>query len=132
MKKLIITCALVTSASMVSFAQANQTTQTTTSQAASNASAQNMPSPEQMAERHAKAYEQQLKLTPEQYKGVYQAELDFTKQHQQMRANGGQPGSGQVMQMNMAKDQKFKQILTAEQYAKYDATRPKMAAPKGQ
>jgi hypothetical protein len=70
-------------------------------------------------------YEKQLGLSADQYKGIYEAELYYWKQEMGARANGGQPGPGQTMQNQMAKDQKFKNVLTADQYAKYSATAPK-------
>jgi hypothetical protein len=125
MKKLIITCALLTSASMLSFAQSAQTSP---AQAQPNAAAPQMqnrqrPTPEQMAERRANAAKTQYALNDEQYKGIYAAELDFFSQMQAARANGQQPAPGQAQQMSMAKDAKYKTIMTPEQYQKYSATR---------
>lgn len=132
MKKLIITCALLSATSLASFAQ-NQTTTTMSMQAPQDAKSQapgmapanpRMPPVEMMADRRSKMYEKQLSLTADQTKSIYQAELAFWKEDFSSRANGAQPGPGQTAQNQMGKDMKFKQILTPEQYAKYEATRP--------
>jgi hypothetical protein len=74
-----------------------------------------------MAERRAKATMAQYALTSEQYKGVYQAELDYENQYQQAKANGYEPGPGQSMQMKMGRDQAIKNVMTPAQYTKYEA-----------
>jgi hypothetical protein len=118
MRKLILTCALLTSASLLSFGQnampAQQGASTTARQA---------PAPEKMAEMRANRYKQQLGLTDEQYKGVYNAELEYAKANQQFGASGQPVPPGPAQQMMMTHDQKFKEALTAEQYAKYDKMR---------
>lgn len=124
MKKMIITCAFVAIASTV-FAQATQPTNAAAPN--SNTSAQ-APTAETIAGRRAKLYEKQLGLTPEQSKGVYEAELNFLKQDQQARANGG-PGVGQAEQNQMTKDQHMRNVLTPEQYAKYLKMRNPAPAP---
>jgi hypothetical protein len=125
MKKLITTCVLLTSVTMVSFAQSKATSKSAVQQTASPAKAatvkSTMPSPEQYAERRAKAAQQQYGLTADQYKGVYAAELEYEQQYQQAKANGYEPGPGQSMQMKMGRDQKIKSAMSAEQYTKYEA-----------
>ena len=123
MKKLIITCALLACASVVSFGQAAKMT---APQGSSRMVA--APSPEAVAQRNAKVHERQLKLNPEQYKAVYDAELNYAKQDQQARAGGMVPGPGQSAQMTMAKDESIKKVLTSEQYAKYQAGKTTTAA----
>jgi hypothetical protein len=118
MKKLIITCALISAASVVSFAQ--NTTGQQTSAGAPQGTTRQAPTVEQAAEMRAKAYQNQLGLSDAQYKGIYAAELDFIKQDQASRANGGRPTAGQTSQLMMGKEQKFKSIMTAEQYSKYE------------
>ncbi len=124
MKKLIITCAMVAIASTASFAQAAKTTSNTNAPA-SQAATHKGPTAEQVADRRAKALQKQLGLTPEQFKGVYAAELDFAQQDQAARANGQMPGEGQASQMKMGRDQKIQAVLNADQVAKYN----KMSAP---
>jgi hypothetical protein len=121
MKKLIITCCLIASASIVSFGQTVQTTNKPTVFRNSAVNRQVAPTVEATAERTTKAYQRQLGLNPEQYKGVYQAELNYLKQNQQMHENGAKPGEGQAAQMVMGKDQQIKNVLTAEQFTKYEA-----------
>ncbi len=85
--------------------------------------------PEQMAERRAQMYKKQYELNDEQYKGVYEAELDFVKQVQQIRASGKQATQPQMQQLAADKDAKFKKVMTPEQYTKYTAARQPGAQP---
>lgn len=125
MKKLIFTCAILAAGSVISFAQSAK--KATAAQAApTNA---NNVSPEKMAEGRSKGYAKFLNLNDVQTKAVYEAELDYWKQQQTGTANGGVIGTGQAAQMEMAKDMRFKTALTPEQYAKYEATKPKPGAP---
>ncbi len=139
MKKIIFTCALFTFVSIISFAQSKQTGNA----AHPNTAAATPPpppppappgqlTPQQMAEQRAKAIQQQYKLSPEQYKGAYKVETDFFTQERQLRTSGAPIGQGQIMQMMMGRDQKYKEIMTPEQWAKYDETRPKMTPPASQ
>jgi hypothetical protein len=128
MKKLITTCVLLTSVTMVSLAQSK-----TISKAAPNQSAAptartakaTAPTAEQYAERAAKAMKQQFGLDEKQYTAVYQAELDYQKQVVQARDGGYELGEGQSMQMKMGRDQRFQSVMTAAQYTKYQATQAK-------
>ena len=133
MKKLILTCALLTSASMLSFAQSTQSQVTMTPQPNATAqqpatpqpvARQQQPQPEQMAERRAQIYKKQYDLNDQQYKGVYNAELEYMKQMMDMRSKGQQPTPEQNQQMMASKDAKFRNAMSQEQYAKYSATRP--------
>jgi hypothetical protein len=127
MKKLIITCALLTSASMLSFAQSTQTPATTAAQpnGAPQAHAQQQrPTAEQIAERHAQADKKQFNLDDNQYKGVYTAELEYYKQMLDMRDKGTQPTPDQAQKLRTDKDAKIKAVMTPEQYAKYNNNRP--------
>ncbi len=127
MKKLILTCALITSASMLSFAQSTQSSVTMTPQNAAGTQAQTarqqQPQPEQMATRRAQMYKQQYNLDDKQYQGVYNAELDYVKEMMDMRGKGQQPTAEQGKQMMATKDAKFQKAMSAEQYGKYTATR---------
>ena len=120
MKKLILTFALIASASVVSFAQG---------QAAGSSTIQATPTAEQIADKNTQAYEKQLNLSPEQSKAVRDVELSFIKQNQQMHAGGATPSRGQLMQHQMGKDNKMKQILTADQYATYQTSAPGVGMP---
>jgi protein CpxP len=124
MKKMIITCALIASASVMSYAQ-NAASQTAP---ASGNAANNQAMAAHMAEKNTKMYEKQLGLTAEQSKKVHDLELVNANQMMAMQSQGVQPGEGQMMQMRMGHDQQMKNILTPEQFTKYQATRP---APGG-
>lgn len=110
MKKLIITCALVSFCSAASMANpvhgfASAATEVTST-------------PEALAETRAKQYKKDLTLTSEQYTKVYDALLDYYRQDKIAREAGG-PGAGQAMQMEMGLDQKIQAAVTASQYATY-------------
>jgi len=117
MKKLILTCALITSASVISFAQTQQAPPP-----APTGGAQAPPRPqmtlEQRVERRAKMEEKTLSLTPDQYKVVYDAELEMMKTAEDQKKSGKQPD---FQALNKAKEEKVKKVLTQEQITKYDA-----------
>lgn len=129
MKKLITTCVLLAAASFASIAQSKQTatksaaTKNTGSSASATAATKaNAQSPQQIAEIRAKMYKQQYQLTDEQYKGVLQAETDYETQSAAFKANGQVMGAGPAAQMKMARDQRFKSVLTPDQYSKYQSS----------
>ena len=107
MKKLFTTCLLAAAVS-ASFAQSAKSPS---------------PTPEQFAERNTRTIQAQLGLSQEEYKGVYAAELAYQKELKQVQDAGTEPGPGQSMQMRMAKEQKFKAAMTADHYAKYEASK---------
>ena len=125
---------------MLSFAQSTQTSVTMTPQnnaaPQTNAAPQQavarpqQPQPEQMAERRAQIYKKQYDLNDQQYKGVYSAELEYMKQMMDMRAKGQQPTMEQNQQMMAAKDAKFKNVMTPDQYTKYSSSRPQQNQQK--
>ena len=118
MKKLIITCALLSAASMIATAQTVQKPQSTTAvQAGPHAMPPQMTA-EQKAERRARGEEKQLGLTPEQYKSVYAADLEMMKKMDEMRASG-QPSKEKYEALSKERDEKMKAILTPEQMAKF-------------
>lgn len=114
MKKLIITCALVSFGTMVSFAQSSHPSGRGTTTVASTST------PEQLAEARAKQLKKDLTLTTEQYTPIYQALLDYYQQEKVAKEAGG-PGPGQAMQMQMGLDKRFETALTPAQYTKYTA-----------
>lgn len=123
MKKLVLTCAFITTASIV-FAQApHAQPQNAQAHAPVASSTRAMPSPEQLAERRAKTYQANLGLNPDQYKKVYDAELEYAKADQYFRANGQEVPAGPAQQMMMTHDQKLQAALTPEQYTKYEKVR---------
>lgn len=127
MKKLIITCALVTLGSMVSFAQSARKTHAGSNANVSSGQTQSV-SIEKSAEARAKKLQKDLGLNATQYKGVYEAQLEHDKQGQAAKANGSE-GPGQAMQLQMMLDQKFKEAMTPTQYTKYEQMK---AAPSTQ
>jgi hypothetical protein len=135
MKKLFMTCALITSASIVSFAQTKEVSTTTSMEApaaATSRAPQAQPKQsiiEQLATRKAKTYQSQYGLTAEQYQKVYDVEYDYARQEHEIKISGGQPGPGQVYQMQLGHDYKMKNIMTPAQYTKYEATTPRPTMP---
>ncbi|MCW3120994.1 MAG: hypothetical protein JWQ38_486 [Flavipsychrobacter sp.] len=138
MKKIMLTCAMICAVSVVSFAQnANQSVSTPSGQNLAN-----LPSTTQMGEGRAKDMKIQYNLTDAQYKKSAAIETEFFNQqrvlHNNYATNPNNGNNGQAVQNKMIelmaqKDAKYKQMMTAEQYAKYDAGRPKMsAAPASQ
>ena len=111
MKKLIITCLLLVSASFVGSAQvvigprdltpaevtAAQTTATNTTNTL-NAT---------------------LAFTPTQYSDVNAIEFVYQKQFDKYTVNGDTPSSGQLGNMTISRDQKLQQVMTPAQYATY-------------
>lgn len=123
MKKLIITCALLTAASMVSFAQ---NTPTGMEPGAAQTAQQPRPmpaTPEEMATRRTKVDEKMFNLTPDQMKGVHDIELEFCTANQKFRSEAKQPTKEEMEGIMTKRDQKMKAILTPDQYAKYEVTR---------
>lgn len=116
MKKFIFTAALAF-ASVSLFAQAAKTKPTTAAEQSAAAARQGV-----MAERQAKTYQQQYQLSNTQYKGVYDACLEFAKKVDAPRAEGRQITPQEFEAALNAKNEKFKAAMTPEQYKAYDAT----------
>lgn len=138
MKKIIITCAMITSVSMIASAQDMKPSgptpsapQTTMAPRPPMSPANSEQMQQRMAEGQAKNMERQFALNAEQYKGVYQACLDFSKGMGEMRGPGKTPKPGDREKLEATRDAKFKQILTSEQYAKYETTRQRRMPPPG-
>lgn len=138
MKKLIITCALLTSVSAISFAQTKGVSNSMSFDAAgSKAAAPAQPTAAQSlsaagnaaAQKRAKMYEKKLGLTENQYTSAYSAEMEYERQLEVEKANGG-PGPGNGYQMGLARDYRYKSFLTADQYKKYETLRPAPQMPK--
>jgi Spy/CpxP family protein refolding chaperone len=121
MKKMIITCALIAAASVMSYAQ---NAASATSPASANSASANQAMAEHMAEKNTKMYEKQLGLSAEQTKKVHDLELANANQMMAIRSQGGQPGEGQMMQLRMGHDQQMKNILTPDQFTKYQSIKP--------
>jgi hypothetical protein len=137
MKKLIITCVLLSSVSLVSFAQQAQQPQTTATMqtaAGPQAAPRQMPqiSPEQRAERAARNEERRLALSPEQYKSAYEVELAHVRKIEEIKTKG-QASPAEFKAANEVREEKLSKIFTAEQMTKYkemmNRQRPPMPAP---
>jgi Spy/CpxP family protein refolding chaperone len=127
MKKLMITCVLLSSAA-VSFAQASATAQAPApANNAAQAQQANKPmmNAEQMSQRRAKMEMQQFGLTQEQLPKVQAVELEFFQALEKYRASGAQPNQGQMGNLTAKRDAGMKAILTPEQYAKFQNGRNK-------
>jgi hypothetical protein len=72
--------------------------------------------PEQRAEKKTARMEQTLNLTADQKKAVYEMNLSAAKN---MQANKG-VGKEKMMEAHRANDAKLKNILSADQYSKYE------------
>jgi hypothetical protein len=126
MKKLVTTCILLASVSVVSFAQskAAKTSKSASTAAAPATRTNSGPTAEMIAERRAKGIQSEFGLTAEQYKGIYKADLNFEKNLAEVRKSGSEPGDGQLLQMKMTRDMGYKMSMTAEQYSKYESAHP--------
>ena len=124
----MITCVLLSSAA-VSFAQANAApTPATTALQAQQAQQQAAPNrpmmnPEQMAKRRATMDTKQFGLNPEQATKAEAVELEFFQALEKYRAAGQQPSQGQMGNLTARRDGKMKELMTPEQYAKFEAGR---------
>ena len=131
MKKLMITCVLLSSAA-VSFAQASNTAAATTAPQAQQAPNRPMMTPEQQAKRRAGMDAKQFTLTPEQTTKAEAVELEFFQGMEKYRAAGQQPNQGQMGNLTARRDGKLKELRTPEQYTKYEGMRNKeRMAPHG-
>jgi hypothetical protein len=72
------------------------------------------------AKKTADASKAKYKLNEEQYTGIYQTELLYQYQIQQL--GGMQPGEGQKYQMELAREMGYKKFLNAQQFTQYEAS----------
>ncbi len=127
MKKLIITSTLFAFAAMPVFAQTAKKVSAPSVQQTANEASVDAKRIDAVATRQAKTFEQQYKLTPEQYKGVYAACYDFTKKMEENRHLGRQITTADVNAILAEKNAKFKAVMTPAQYAAYESTLAKSA-----
>ena len=140
MKRIIVTCALLTCATIGAIAQNSK------SPAKGTATAANQPitpltrpanalSPEQMklnfVENQARAFERQYGLTNEQYKGIYAACMDHINKQNAMEAKNKQLTTQDYDNLLAEKDAKFKKVMNTTQYAKYISTRTRPVPQPG-
>ena len=140
MKKLILTSVILAFASISVFAQNAKQSGTTVSAKPDNnmtaaQSAQMSPEmrKQKAVENQAKSFEKQYNLTADQYKGVYAACNDFVTNIETARKSGKQLTGDDFKRLLSQRDAQLKKVMSAEQFAKYEATLPKsapQAAPK--
>ncbi len=124
MKKLITTCLLLTTVGMVSFAQKAATKTKANPNAAAAPAATNNLTPEKQAEQRAKATQAKYGLSAEQYKGIYNAELDYARNEAAVKATGYEVSEGQRNQMNIQRDMYYQNSMTPDQFSKYRSANP--------
>jgi Spy/CpxP family protein refolding chaperone len=86
--------------------------------------------PEDMAKNQTQRLKDQLNLTADQEKSVYDLNLNFAKRMAEAReaaaASGGRPPMDSMRSWNQAREASMKKILTPEQFEKLQAEREKM------
>ncbi len=91
--------------------------------------------PEDMAKNQTQRLKEQLNLSAEQEKSVYDLNLSFAKRMAEAReaaaASGGRPPMDSMRSWNQAREASMKKILTPEQYEKLQAEREKMRQQNG-
>ena len=91
--------------------------------------------PEDMAKNQTQRLKEQLNLSAEQEKSVYDLNLSFAKRMAEAReaaaASGGRPPMDSMRSWNQAREASMKKILTPEQYEKLQAEREKMRQQMG-
>ncbi len=131
MKQLITTCMFLAAIPAATFAQSKGTVTKAKANGAIAAPAKmNATNTNSIAESRAKkvtdAMKAKYKLTDAQYKGVYEANLNYEQQLADLRAGGvTEPGPGQALQMKMGRDYGYKAAMTPEQYTQYENDQPK-------
>ena len=91
--------------------------------------------PEDMAKNQTQRLKDQLNLSAEQERSVYDLNLSFAKRMAEAReaaaASGGRPPMDSMRSWNQAREASMKKILTPEQYEKLQAEREKMRQQNG-
>lgn len=91
--------------------------------------------PEDMARNQTQRLKEQLNLSADQVKSVYDLNLSFAKRMAEAReaaaASGGRPPMDSMRSWNQAREASMKKILTAEQFEKLQAEREKMRQQMG-
>lgn len=91
--------------------------------------------PEDMARNQTQRLKEQLNLSADQEKSVYDLNLSLAKRMAEAReaaaASGGRPPMDSMRSWNQAREASMKKILTAEQFEKLQAEREKMRQQMG-
>ncbi len=86
--------------------------------------------PEDMAKNQTQRLKEQLNLSAEQERSVYDLNLSFAKRMAEAReaaaASGSRPPMDSMRSWNQAREASMKKILTPDQYEKLQAEREKM------
>ncbi len=124
MKKLIVTCAIIAFGTVVSFAQSAQIQPNGTH--AQKVHTPIKQTPQELAQNDCKYYQQQIKLNDMQFKGTYDASVEMYTQLIAIRnANPTKDMVEENQKLMSTRDQKFKAILSEQQYNDYMTIRTK-------
>ena len=85
-----------------------------------NAQMGQMPSPDEMAKMQADQMKQTVNLTDDQYNKVLVVYKEQGEKMQKMFQDGGQPDMSEFGKMQEEQNKKLQEILTPEQYKKWD------------
>lgn len=91
--------------------------------------------PEDMAKNQTQRLKEQLNLSADQERSVYDLNLSFARRMAEAReaaaASGGRPPMDSMRSWNQAREASMKKILTPEQFEKLQAEREKMRQQMG-
>ena len=90
-----------------------------------------MPSPEEMAKYQADQMKEQVKLNDDQYAKVLVVYKEQGEQMSKLFNGGGQPDFSEFGKIQEESNKKFKEILTDEQYKKWDEYQQQMRQNMG-
>ena len=85
-----------------------------------------MPSPEEMAKFQADQMKQTVNLNDDQYNKVLVVYKEQGEKMQKMFQGGGQPDMSEFGKMQEEQNKKLQEILTPEQYKKWDEHQQEM------
>lgn len=90
-----------------------------------------MPSPEEMAKYQADQMKQTVNLNDDQYAKVLVVYKESGEKMRKMFEGGGQPDFSKFGEIQEEQNKKFKEILTADQYKKWDEYQQEMRKNMG-
>lgn len=98
---------------------------------AANAQMGQMPSPEEMAKFQADQMKQTVNLNDDQYNKVLVIYKESGEKMRKLFEGGGQPDFSKMGEIQEEQNKKFKEILTPEQYKKWDEYQQEMRKNMG-
>jgi len=98
---------------------------------AANAQMGQMPSPEEMAKFQADQMKQTVNLNDDQYNKVLVIYKESGEKIGKLFEGGGQPDFSKMGEIQEEQNKKFKEILTPEQYKKWDEYQQEMRKNMG-